>query len=670
MTRSSLVRWLAGACAFMAAAAPAPSLASGRAGWVHGWVQDASGLRIAGAQVRVEATAGERQVSTATTGTSGEFSLAGLAPGLYILTAHKEGYAASTSRLNTLIDSRIAMTLSPVLGEVRPGEEPGPAAPAGPGWVLRQPRGDLLRQQGLVASSAERLPAGPVAASQARFHTDFQHLLELGSGARAGGRAMQLDVGSEPGTEARVALSASSEKRFAQSEASSAAPRKEHDWRRAELGARFEPRPGDSVELSARVEEHTYATGERGAAQQTGFDQEVSGYAARWERSFGGVGSIDVAFGYRAAEVDADDQADSDPTQSEIWQAAGSYKVEIGDRRQMEVDVRARRLQVDSPGALPVSIFDEDGGLPGAGAQGAWALDLSGREQRALRGPLSLDYGFSYHRRAEDLSTSDAADAFIPEAGVTVQQADGPRWSAGISLALDRPGAGGSESPAEPAADGSDMLSRFGYRLSMDYPLERLGLNVAVNATYHPYAYAPLGDEAAPLEISTPLRRSLMISEGNAESREVGVRLEKRFRGFVGALGSQVGQVEGYLMTGYFDEVPVQQVSYNLVRYMVASARGYRPGSGTLVHVDYQRFLNNPKQAFDPASLSYLYERLDLALEQDLPFVDFWDARWRLLVALQNLRTDALRGDDLQSLRQAGVRESERRLSGGLAIRF
>jgi len=106
------------------------------------------------------------------------------------------------------------------------------------------------------------------------------------------------------------------------------------------------------------------------------------------------------------------------------------------------------------------------------------------------------------------------------------------------------------------------------------------------------------------------------------------------------------------------------------VRYMVSSARGYFPDSGTLVHADYQRYLNNPGQSLDAASLSYLFERVDLGVEQDLPFVTLWNARWRLLAAFQTLHTGSLSDADVESLRRSGVRESENRLSGGLAIRF
>lgn len=691
MTLTRLVRLLALGMSLAALAAPDPLPAAGGAGWVRGVVRDPAGRRIEGAGVRVDSVAGPRAILTATTNGGGEFFLAGLAPGLYLLTAHKEGYASASSRLNTLVESSIALTLPPLLGEMRHGGVDEASLPRDRSWALRQPRRDVLREQGAdPATSAAQDGAPPGTAlpepqprsreaEAPRMVGDLQHLFALGREGDGGSRTSRIELGAAFDPDLELSLSGGSDRRTRAGGPSSGLPRSEDARRQARLGARFEPGEADTVEVSALLAERHYSLLADPAQAEDGFDQETRGYAARWARDLGGQGAMDVAFDFRSVDVEGSaDEAEEDAgathfadAENRVWQAAGSYRVEIGERREMEVDVRARRMLLEAPGEVAVSVLEETGGLPASGFERAWAVDLSGRERMALRGPLSLDYGFSYHRRAEELFSAGTADAFIPEAGLTVSPEHGPRWSAALSLALDRPEEVGP-APPPPAAEGEDggLLSRVGYRLSMDYPFRRLGMNVAVNATYHPYAYSPLGEEGAPLDIRTPLRRSVMLSEGNAESLEVGLRLEKRFRKLVAALGSQLGQVEGYLVTGYFDEIPVQQVSYNLVRYMVASARGYAPGTGTLVHLDYQRFLNNPEQDFDPSSLSYLFERLDLALEQDLPFVDLWKARWRVLFSLQSLHTDALRGADLAALRAAGVRESERRLSGGLAIRF
>lgn len=191
-------------------------------------------------------------------------------------------------------------------------------------------------------------------------------------------------------------------------------------------------------------------------------------------------------------------------------------------------------------------------------------------------------------------------------------------------------------------------------------------MNVAVNATYHPYAYAPPGAGAP----GSPLADSILIREGSAESLDLGMAVEKRFGRLVAAVDSNIGRIEGFLIPGYFDEMPVQQVRYNQVRYVVARAHGYRADTGTRVRLDYQRFLNNPENVPDPSALSYSYERVDLALEQDLPFLDTWNARWRALLALETRHTDPLDGRDVTELRSAGIPEAERRLSGGVAIRF
>jgi hypothetical protein len=683
MTGSKLLRVGVVGCVVAAALLSAPAaLASARNGWVSGTVSDPSGRPISAAEVRVNLVSGAPAVLTATTNGAGEFFLSGLAPGLYLLTARKDGYATASSRLNTLVQTSIALTLPPLLGDLRPeGEEPAPVPPDR-AWALRLPRRDLLREEGAQAAAAgggedaEPQPRGNAAAGG-----EFQQLIALGGNDTAGGQAGRIDLGAELGGEVELTLSGESDDSTLEGNAAQGVADKDFERRQARLGARFDSDQHDSVEISALISDRRYnlQTDAAPGADAEGYAQQVRGYGARWERDLGSLGAVDVAVDYRSAQLTAgapDSAARSGSPApvfgsagNEVWQAAASYQLGINDRRRMHIDMRARRLQMDDPAALIVSTFEDVGGFPGD-ARGEWALDLSGREQMALGGPLALDYGFNYHRRAEELF-SPGSTAFIPEAGVTLSQADGTLWSAGISMALDRPeGPGGYDNAPVPTAQEAGLLSRFGYRLGMHRPFPRLALNVALNATYHPYAYGPPGEASTPLEIRTPLRRSLMVSEGNAQSMEVGLRLEKRLRRLVAALGSQWGHVEGYLVTGYFDEVPVQQVSYNLVRYMVSSARGYFPDSGTLVHADYQRYLNNPGQSLDAASLSYLYERVDLGVEQDLPFVTLWNARWRLLAAFQTLHTDSLSDAGVESLRRSGVRESESRLSGGLAIRF
>ena len=679
MTRNRLVQLAVAGFVLATGGLLSPILGAGRAGSVRGVIQDPSGRRLEGVEINVNPLSDSLSVLRATSNGTGEFFLPGLAPGLYLLTAQKAGYESASSGLNTLIESSIALTLAPVLGDLRQEGPDWTQAPTRRTWVLRQPRRDVLRERGIEGAWADLMPAaGPEAGDGHRLEADFQQTFAFGGGTGARGQGSRLNLDAAIAPDLDLILHGVSEQRRDSSGSSLRDAGKEHSRRSVEVGTRLGTGAGDRVEVSALLDARRYSTIAAAGSRPDGYEQDVRDVGARWEHDLGAAGEMDVAMDFRSVEVLADPgsaPSDSSPfgnADSEVWQAVGSYRVDIDERRQMQVGVRARRLRLDNPGSVAIAVLGGSGGLPGAGPEGAWALDLNGREERSLGGPMSLDYGFSYHRRTEEMLSEGIDDAFIPEAGLTLARPDGSRWSAAISLALDRPQddrpQAALDGPANPQDD--RLLSRLGYRLGMDYPFRSLGLNLALNATYHPFAYAPPGGSGAPLEVSVPLGRSLMLSEGNAESLEVGLRLEKRFKKFVGALGSQMGQVEGYLLTGYFDEVPVQQVSYNLVRYMVASARGYHPERGTLVHVDYQRYLNNPGEGFDPASLSYQFERVDLALEQDLPFIALWNARWRMLLDLQSLRTGSLRGGDLAALREAGVRDSERRLSGGLAIRF
>jgi hypothetical protein len=676
MTGSRLRRILSGLVLGLMACLWMPAQASGGATWVRGTVSDPQGHRLTGVTVQV----------------SRQFFLTGLVPGLYALTARKDGYDSVSSKLNTLIDRSVTLVLPPVLGEMLP-DDGAVDLPPDSGWALRLPRRDLLRDLGTEAAllpdtgASASAPSAPVATRTAgdtgsRVDGQLEQTFAFFSAdGEAEGRTTQVDVGASLGSDARLSLSGLSGGTSLDTGSDANSLHKEHEHQFARLGAEFRPRPNDRVEFTALLRERSYTLVPAMAEPEDGFDQDLEGYAARWQRTLGDRGSMDVSVDYRAVEVMA--RAASTPSSTEdgassvfsnadneLWQAVGSVQLDLSDRRRMSVDLRARRVNVATPGSLAMPAFQPSGSVPGDGRE-RWAFDLHGREERALDGPLSLDYGFRYHRRTEGVFSQASTDAFIPEAGVTIAQQDGTRWSAGISLALDTPEALFEETRSTPAGLQEDgLLSRVGYRVGVRHPFQRHDLTLALDATYHPYAYAPLYRDTPEPNLAGPLQRPFVVSEGNADSLQVGLGLEKRFRSFVAALESQLGQVEGYMATGYFDEVPVQELTYNIVRYMVASARGYRPGSGTLVHLDYQRYLNDPSDDLDLSGPPYEFERIDLGLEQELPFIALWDARWRLLVAYQTLRTDSEERADLATLRGAGVLPSESRLSGGLAIRF
>lgn len=682
MVRSRLRRILIGFVLGSLACLGAPARAMDGGSWVRGTVSDPGGRRLAEAAVQISLLPAQSATITTTTNARGEFFLPGLVPGLYLLTASKDGYRPASSRLNTLIDRSVSLVMPPVLGEMLPEDASVPRL-ADSGWALRLPRRDLLREVGAEAggpATSDRAPERAGTGGRVDGSLD-QRFAFLSSAGDAGGHTTQVDLGADLGADFRITLSGLSGGTRLDSSDEGEPLYKEQQDQFARLGAEYRPRQNDWIEFSALLSRRDYTVVPTAASPEDGFDQELQGYGARWGRSFGDRGSMNVAVDYRAVEVFGKASGEFDPNNGEVqsiidnadnelWQAFGTVQLSLNDQRRMTVNMRARRVNVATPGSLAMQAFEPSGGLPGDGRE-RWAFDLRGREERALNGPLSFDYGFRYHRRTQSFFSKASTDAFIPEAGVTVSQRDGTRWRAGISLALDTPEALFAETgQATPELEEEGLLSRVGYRLGVKHPFQRQNLTLAVNAVYHPFAYAPLDRDTPELSLARPAQRPFLLSEGNAESMQIGLELEKRFRGFVAAVGSQMGQVEGYMATGYFDEIPVQEITYNLVRYMVASARGYRPGSGTLVHLDYQRYLNDPTDGLDMAGQSYELERIDLGLQQDLPFIALWDARWRLLVAYQTQRTDAETQSDIATLRGAGILPSESRLSGGVAIQF
>ena len=68
-------------------------------GALRGEVQDASGARVAGAQVSAKSK-GSSQLSVVDTDHNGEFRLEGLQPGTYQLTVHANGFASATASMS------------------------------------------------------------------------------------------------------------------------------------------------------------------------------------------------------------------------------------------------------------------------------------------------------------------------------------------------------------------------------------------------------------------------------------------------------------------------------------------------------------------------------------------------------------------------------------------
>ncbi|MCZ6777352.1 MAG: carboxypeptidase-like regulatory domain-containing protein [Acidobacteria bacterium] len=691
MVRSRLRRILIGFVLGSLVCLGAPSRATDGRSWVRGTVSDPGGRRLAEVAVQISLLPAQSTAITTTTNARGEFFLPGLVPGLYLLTASKDGYGFATSRLNTLIDRSVSLVMPPVLGGMLP-EDASVPRPDDSGWALRLPRRDLLRETGVEAvlsdngpnaarpATPDRTPERNGTGARVDGSVD-QRFAFVSSAGEAQGHTTQVDLGVDLGSDFRITLSGLSGGARLDSSDKGESLHKEHENHFARLVAEYHPRPNDRIELSALLSSRDYTVVPTTGAPADGFDQDLKGYGARWEHNLGGRGSMNVAVDYRAVEVfsKASEAADPDSghiqpsirsANNELWQAFGTLQLRLNDQRRMIVNMRARRLNVATPGNLAMSAFSPLGSTPGNGRE-RWAFDLHGREERVLNGPLSLDYGFRYHRRTQRVFSEASTDAFIPEAGVTISQRDGTRWSAGISLALDTPEALFAETgQATPGLEEDGLLSRVGYRFGVRHPFQRKSLTLAVNAVYHPFAYAPLDRDTPEPNLAGPVLRPFLVSEGNAESMRIGIELEKRFHGFVAAVGSQVGQVEGYMASGYFDETPVQELTYNLVQYIVASARGYRPGSGTLVHLDYQRYLSNPTDGLDMTGQSYELERIDFGLQQDLPSIALWNAHWRLLVIYRTQRTDAETQSDIATLRRAGILPSENRLSGGVAVRF
>ena len=153
-----------------------PSSASWAAPGLQGTVVDVAGLPLA--QVQIFLGRPEQKLRISSTDVHGVYRFSDLAPASYTLLAMKSGYAASFSRVDTLVHRSMDLTLR-VLGE--PATEPvDPASlPQDRSWLLRHPKRDLLRE--LERPDALTLPAhaGEVQPAAAPFVAEVRQWVSV-----------------------------------------------------------------------------------------------------------------------------------------------------------------------------------------------------------------------------------------------------------------------------------------------------------------------------------------------------------------------------------------------------------------------------------------------------------------------------------------------------------
>jgi len=636
-----------------------PSSALWAAPGLQGTVVDVAGLPLA--QVQIFLGRPEQTVRISSTDDHGVYRFSDVVPASYTLLAMKSGYAASFSRVDTVLRSSMDLTLR-VLGE--PATKPfDPASqPRDRAWMLRHPARDLLRE--LDRPDALTLPAGPAGAQPvaAPLSAELRQWVSLAGDMKGPADGTQTEVEFARGQEEKVAWSARGYLERAQLEFSQQdLSRRKTEAAQLTMGLQLRPDARNQVDLRAFLgrEDLQFALADPAAAEDGSREGRIWGYDAGWRKQLAGGSDLDLQAGYGSAQAQGNALGSPEQELSESrWHAVGSFRFAPVARHEVQVGIRADGYQFDSAAQrLTYAAELAPASLVGTGKDG-WALSVYGRDTFALSEPVNLELGMDYDR----LGFEDGLSYFTPRAGVSYRPAPGQTVRAMVMMQF-----ADSSAPVrqDPWLDDPDSSHQMGYMLVWEHNT-RQDLSYAVAAAVGPFT-GESNIEGATFSLSEH-GGALFGTDGNATTRELSFRVEKRYRVLQGATGVRIGQVEGNLVSYMAGDIPTQRLGSNEARFVSTMLQTSFVPSGTHIQIGFQWVENDRLQLGASGAMPVTYSSLDMQIQQDLSMLP-GRADWMVLLGYQGVQNRANRKGEI-GLARLGVAEESHRVSGGVAVSF
>jgi hypothetical protein len=565
----------------------------------------------------------------------------------------------SLLKLEMIRSSSVKLTDWPV---GTPGEN------LGTGWILRQQRGDVLREEGAVIAdpSAARgeatsvVPASSGRGWAAAFFAPLDgHFVQQVSGTSPFASDGEAPVGRTTGLSVNGALGEGRSWHFdgwagrAFAEFDEAGGRLEDRNDRAAIGLDY--RLGDRDRLTGDLwyGARRYLV-EPDGETAVGTEQEQGTIAlrSRWDRQLDADATLHVEGEFFQTDVrlptaELDDERITDRR----WLAAGGLALRSGDHS-IDLGLQAEHYSYDlwSEGVLLHGRTAVPG--PGIDAEEGPTFSLSADDRWRTGTRTLLSYGLRYRSQP-----GSGASYVVPRVGMTLM----PQVEGGVALRSellyridgdqDAAAAGAGLVPPDDRPSGREG-DRIGYLIGIERrPDDRLQLSATYS--YRPFVEGDADD--APL----------VLGDGSTEHHELELEMSRAFGAFRGRLAGKLGRAEGRL-TPAMDEAPVQVLSDGEARYYQTQLWAAYGPTDTELQVDYRRILAEermPGAAVDPLA----YRRLDLVVYQHIPGPRaLGDARLRVLMAYRGFDYDSLY--DGPSGTAVSGRAS--RLTGGLDISF
>jgi len=637
----------------------APSSALWAAPGLQGTVVDVAGLPLA--QVQIFLGRPQQDLRISSTDANGVYRFSDLAPASYTLLAMKSGYAASFSRVDTLVHRSMDLTLR-VLGE--PAAEPvDPASlPQDRSWMLRHPRRDLLRE--LERPDALTLPAeaGEAPSAAQPLVAEVRQWVSVAGDVGGPEDSYQTEIDFSRGQGEKILWTVGgtlqrTDTEFARQELS----RREQDAGQLRMSVQLRPNAGNQVDLTAFLgrEDLQFALADPAGLEDGSRSGRIWGYDAAWSKQLANGSDLDLQVGYGSAQAQGNVLGVSETELSENrWHALGSFRFSPLVRHEVQVGIRADGYQFDSSTQrLTYAAELAPASLIGTGQDG-WTLNLFGRDTFSLSEPLDLELGMDYRR----LGFEESLSYFTPHAGVSYRPAPGQTIRAVVMVQFADSSASARQAPGLEDPHGSP---RMGYMLVWEHKT-RQDLSYALAASVRPFT----GEgslEGSAFYLPEP-GGALFGTDGNASTRELSFRLEKRYRGLQGSTGVRIGQVEGNLISYMPGDIPTQRLGNNEARFVSTMLQTSIVTWGTHIQIGFHWVENDSLQLGALGAMPVTYSSLDMQIQQDLSMLP-GRAEWRVLLGYRGVQNRADKSGEL-GLARLGVPEESHRVSGGVAVSF
>ncbi len=606
----------------------------------------------------------------------GAFHLA-LPPGRYRVAAVKPGYDVAMTEIHSRARGVFKLEMTRISNSSAGNRPVGAAGEnLGTGWILRQPRDNILRaaQPELADAAGRRAEARPDASvardggwAAALFAPLEGRFVQQFSGGAPFGDDGEAPVGRTTELSLEGSLAEDSFWRFdgwagrVIAEVDDAGGRLEDRNDRAAFGLDYRLGERDTVAGGLWYGSRRYGV-EAGGGAAEGTEQEQRTFAlrSRWERQIDSDAALYLEGEYfeTAARLPGRSVA-GELIADRHWFAATGLALRVGEHsidlgvatEQYDYDLWNEGVLLYGRGTVPGPGID-----PGAGP----AFSLRAADRWRISALTEVSYGLAYHNQPRS-----GATYMVPRVGVTLT----PPGTSGVVLRSEvlyrLDGDPRSVPPGETlqAGDGE----KLGYLIGIERRPHHADdtLHLAASYSFRPFVDGwPAGGGISGRGVA-PDETPLVLGDGSMSRHEVEVEMAHAFGAFRGRLTGKLGLAEGRL-TPAMDEAPVQILTEGEARYYQTQFWAAFVQTDTEVQVDYRRVLvgERPSGAgLEPSD----YRRLDLVVYQQIPGPRVLrDARLRVLVAYQ--------GFDYDSLYDApdGAVFSGRasRLTGGLDITF